>query len=156
MLTNQITTCLVIDQSHFRKLPVGETELRYMVNMCLKDFTSYVWVTMFDAASLFGGNTAQELSDLKDNQLDAFLNLIREVKHTQMLFTVSAKVETFNGAPKLKLTVHSAKKIWTEETQKSFMRRRWQEIVALEKELDIAHEELGIAINGEASFSENQ
>ena len=69
-------------------------------------------------------------------------------------FAVTAKVEIFNADPKLKLTVHNAERIWgEEETSNRFMRKRWQEIIMLERSLGVSHEEeFGIDVKGAAAI----
>ena len=97
-----------------RKIPKSETELRFMVNMNIMDATSHVWAVMFDAVTLLN-KTAQELSDLKDKDENGFLELVTDATFVQMNFTVTAKVETYNGSPKLKFTLHSAERVWAGE-----------------------------------------
>ena len=97
-----------------RNIPETETELRFMVNMNIMDTTSHVWAVMFDAVSLLQ-KTAQKLSDIKDRDEDGFLEAVAEATFVQMNFTVTARVETYNGSPKLKFTLHSAERVWAEE-----------------------------------------
>ena len=97
-----------------KKIPKSETELRFMVNMNIMDATSHVWAVMFDAATLLN-KTAQELSDLKDRNEIEFLEAVSEATFVQMNFTVTARVETYNGSPKLKFTLHSAERVWAGE-----------------------------------------
>ena len=136
-----------------RNLSESETEMRYMVNMNIMDVTSSVWAVMFDGGSLFK-MTAQELFDVKRKNERQFEEKIAEALWTLTNFSVTAKVETFNGSPKLKFTVHFAERVWEEEeSYKKHMKKRWMEIAALERELGVSHEEeFGIAINGEAAF----
>ena len=74
-----------------RNLPQSETELRYMVNLCISDSTSHVWAIMFDAQSLFE-MTAQELQDKKDADEREFNKLVSDVNFTTMKFSLGAKV----------------------------------------------------------------
>jgi len=136
-----------------RNLSPSETELRFMVQMNIQDFTSSTWAVMFSAESLFR-MSAQEMSDIKNRSEEEYTELIAEAKFTQMRFAVTAKVEIFNGDPKLKLTVHNAERIWgEEETSNRFMRKRWQEIIMLERSLGVSHEEeFGIDVKGAAAI----
>ena len=97
-----------------RKIPKSETELRFMVNMNIMDATSHMWAVMFDAVTLFN-KTAEELSELKDRDENAYLELVSDATFVQMNFTVTAKVETYNGSPKLKFTLHQAERVWGAE-----------------------------------------
>ena len=140
-----------------KKLPESETELRYMLDMSIMDATSNTWVTMFDAQTLFN-MTAQELNNIKEKRELEFLEVINKTRFQQMLMSVSAKVETYNGSPKLKMIVNTVRKIWTDQDEnagRNYIKRRWAEIVQIEREMDISHEEeVGVAVNGLAAFED--
>ena len=135
-----------------KNIPASDTELRFMVNMSIRDATSHAWAVMFDAVSLFQ-MTAQELSDLRDRDENRFMDIVNKVTFIQMTFSVTAKVETYNSSPQLKFTLHSAERVWgEEETSSRFIRRRWAEIRALEAELGVTHQEVtGVTVRGEAA-----
>jgi len=137
-----------------KKLSESETELRYMVNLCLADCTSSVWATMFSALPLFH-MTPQEMHDLRIESESKFLDLISTAQFTESIFSVSAKVETFNQAPQLKFTVNDIEGIeWMDGGGKDHIARRWSEVVLMEKEMEVSHEEeFGIAVLGLAAFS---
>ena len=87
-----------------RNLPESDTELRFMVNLCISDCTSQVWATMFEAESLFGV-TARELSDKRKANEDEFDKLISATNFVSMKFSVSAKVTVEchkNQSPKVR------------------------------------------------------
>merc|ERR1719244_1363802 len=123
-------------------VPEGETVLKYIVSMCLSDCSSYAWAKMFSAESLFG-LTAPELSELKNDSETNFLELINKVQFSQMMFSVSAKVETYNDQPKLNLNIEDATKIdWESgESSKQHVSRLWKDIQKMEKEMRVSHEE---------------
>jgi len=137
-----------------KKLSEGETELRYIVNICLADCTSWVWATMFSASSLFN-MTAQELHDLRIVSEHDFLELVNKAQFTEAVFTVTAKVETYNQSPQLKFNIQDIDKLeWGEEGGRDHIKRRWREVMMLEEELGVSHEEeFGIAVTGSAAFS---
>jgi len=136
-----------------KKIPEGETELRYMVSLCLADCTSWVWATMFSASSLFN-MTAQELHDLRIVSELNFLELVNKVQFKEAVFTVTAKVETYNQAPQLKFNVQDLDHHdWGENSGRDHIKRRWREIIMLEEELGVSHEEeFGIAVSGTAAY----
>ena len=53
----------------------------------------------------------------------------------------------------MRTTVESVERLWENETSyNSYMRRRWQEIAAMETALNISHEEeYGVAVTGAAA-----
>ena len=77
-------------------IPSHETSLRYMVRICLADCTDYEWAVMFEAESLFG-KTAQELCDIREKSEEDFMQLVQSLQFTERLWTVAAKVETYQG-----------------------------------------------------------
>jgi len=137
-----------------KKLSEGETELRYMVSLCLADCTSWVWATMFNASPLFN-MTAQELNDLRIISESNFLDLVTKVQFTEAVFSVTAKVETYNQSPQLRFNIQDMDQVgWGEEAGEQFIKRRWAEIMRLEEELGVSHEEeFGIAVSGTAAFT---
>eukprot|EP00092_Neocalanus_flemingeri_P013818 GFUD01014906.1.p1 GENE.GFUD01014906.1~~GFUD01014906.1.p1 ORF type:complete len:664 (+),score=220.39 GFUD01014906.1:118-2109(+) len=136
-----------------KKLSEGETELRYMVSLCLADCTSWIWATMFSASSLFN-MTAQELHDLRIISESNFLELVTKVQFTEAVFSVTAKVETYNQSPQLKFNIQDMEHLgWGEEGGKDHIKRRWMEVMRLEEELGVSHEEeYGIAVSGTAAY----
>ena len=74
-----------------KNLPESQTELKFLVNLCISDSTSHVWAVMFEAES-FLGLTAQELSDKRKANEDEFDKLITAANFVSMKFSVSAKV----------------------------------------------------------------
>ena len=76
-----------------KKLSEGETELRYIVNICLADCTSWVWPIMFSASSLFN-MTAQELHDIRMVSEHDILEMVNKAQFSEAVFTVTSKVET--------------------------------------------------------------
>ena len=74
-----------------RNLPESDTELRFLVNLCISDCTSQVWATMFEAESLFGVS-AGELNDKRKANEQEFDKLISAANFVSMKFSVSAKV----------------------------------------------------------------
>jgi len=137
-----------------KKLSEGETELRYIVNLCLADCSSWVWATMFSASSLFK-MTAQELHDLRMVSEMDFLELVNKAQFSEAVFTVTAKVETYNQSPQLKFNIQDMDHLeWGEESGKEHVKRRWREVMMLEEELGVSHEEeFGIAVSGTAAFT---
>jgi len=137
-----------------KKLSEGETELRYIVNLCLADCSSWVWATMFSASSLFN-MTAQELHDLRMVSEMDFLELVNKAQFSEAVFTVTAKVETYNQSPQLKFNIQDMDHLeWGEESGKEHVKRRWREVMMLEEELGVSHEEeFGIAVSGTAAFT---
>jgi len=137
-----------------KKLSETETELRYMVSMCLADCTSWVWATMFNASSLFH-MTAQELNDLRISSESKFLDLVNKIQFTEAVFHVTAKVETYNQSPQLKFNIQDMDQVgWGEEGGRDHVKRRWLDVMRLEEELGVSHEEeFGIAVSGTAAFT---
>jgi len=137
-----------------RKLSESETELRYVVNMCLADCTSWAWATMFNASNMFH-MTAQELNDLRITSESKFLDLVNKVQFTEAVFHVTAKVETHNQSPQLKFNIQDMDQVgWGEEGGKEHVKRRWLDIIRLEEELGVSHEEeFGIAVSGTAAYT---
>ena len=125
-----------------------------MVSLCLADSTSWAWATMCDASALFH-MTAQELHDLRLVSETKFHEKINKVQFTEAVFTMTAKVETFNQAPQLKFTVQDVEPVgWGQEEGGRHIKRRWLEIMELEKQLGVSHEEeYGIAVSGCAAFN---
>ena len=74
-----------------KNLPESQTELKFLVNLCISDSTSHVWAVMFEAES-FLGLTAQELSDKRKANEDESDKLITAANFVSMKFSVSAKV----------------------------------------------------------------
>ena len=68
------------------------------------------------------------------------------------------QVESFNGSPKSKFTIHQAEKLWTdseegEKISKEMMSSLRRQIIQMEREMDISHEEeYGIDIPGQADW----
>ena len=75
-----------------RNLSESDTEMRFMVNLCIADSTSHVWAMMFEAGSLLQ-STAQELYDQKKADEKEFERSVSAANFTTMKFTVSAKVQ---------------------------------------------------------------
>jgi len=132
-----------------KNLNTAETELKYVVNLCISDSTSHVWAVIFEASSLFQ-MTAQELHDKKNSNEKEFDKIISAANFVNMKFSVSAKVESFNGSPKLKFTLLRAERVWTEGEEREgreMMGGRLAEIQEMERDLGISHkEEFGIDI----------
>ena len=87
-----------------RNLPESDTELRFLVNLCISDCTSQVWATMFEAESLFGVS-AGELNDKRKANEQEFDKLISAANFVSMKFSVSAKVTVEchkNQSPKVR------------------------------------------------------
>ena len=137
-----------------KKLSEGETELRYIVNICLADCPSWVWPIMFSASSLFN-MIAQELHDIRMVSEHDFLEMVNKAQFREAVFTVTAKVETYNQSPQLNLNIHNIDQLeWGEEGGRDHMKRRWREVMMLEEELGVSHEEeFGIAVTGSEAFS---
>ena len=106
-----------------RNLSESETEMRYMVNMNIMDSTSSVWAIMFDAGSLFQ-KSAQEMYELRKKNEKQFDDKIAETLWTLTNFSVTAKVETFNGSPKLKFTIHFAERVWQDIAESPALYRK--------------------------------
>ena len=68
------------------------------------------------------------------------------------------QVDSFNGSPRSKFTIHQAEKLWTaseegEKISKEMVSTRWRQIIQMERELEISHEEeYGIDIPGQADL----
>ena len=79
---------------------------------------------------------------------------------TKVLKFDTLQVDTFNGSPRLKFTIHQAERLWTrseegEKMSKEMVSSRWRQIIQMEKELEISHEEeFGIDIPGQAEFGD--
>ena len=161
-----------------RNLSESDTEMRFMVNLCIADSTSHVWAMMFEAASLLQ-STAQELYDQKKADEKEFERSVSAANFTTMKFTVSAKVqkclascqsdivivfisqvESFNGSPTLKFTLHQAERVWPGGEDggrrgELMLAARRADILNMERELGISHqEEYGIHIHmaGQENF----
>ena len=67
-------------------------------------------------------------------------------------------MESFNGSPRSKFTIHQAEKLWTgseegEKISKEMVNSLWRQIIQMEREMEISHEEeYGIDIPGQADF----
>ena len=67
-------------------------------------------------------------------------------------------MDSFNGSPRLKFTIHRAERVWTEGEEGEKMRKellssRWRQIIQMEREMGISHEEeYGIDIPGQAEL----
>ena len=107
-----------------KKLSEGETELRYIVNICLADCTSWIWAIMFSISSLFN-MTVQELHDLRIVSEHDFLELVNKAQFSEAVFTMTAKVETYNQAPQLKFNIQDMDHLeWGEEGGRDPIKRR--------------------------------
>ena len=68
------------------------------------------------------------------------------------------QVESFNGSPRSKFTIHQAEKLWTgseegEKISKEMVSSLWRQIIQMEREMEISHEEeYGIDIPGQADL----
>lgn len=138
-----------------KKIPKNETLLRYLVNMCLADSTTHEYASMFDADKLFN-MTAEELEDLRNNSESQFQAVLDKVRFSQMEFLVSARVETFNDQPKLKLNVEEVTPLVYEgegtTSGSSHVRKLWNEIRKMEQQLGLSHEEeFGVDLTEEVS-----
>ena len=109
---------------------------------------------MFSASSLFN-MTAQELHDIRMVSEHDFLEMVNKAQFREAVFTVTAKVETYNQSPQLNLNIHDIDQLeWGEEGGRDHMKRRWREVMMLEEELGVSHkEEFGIAVKGFEAFS---
>ena len=85
-------------------IPSHETSLRYMVRICLADCTDYEWAVMFEAESLFG-KTAQELCDIREKSEEDFMQLVQSLQFTERLWTVAAKVKTYEKLAAKKVNI---------------------------------------------------
>ena len=119
-----------------RGIPLEETVLRYMVRLCLADCSTYEWAIMFDAETLFGC-TAQQLHELREASEEEFQKKLQALLFVQQLWTVGGKMEAYQGENRVKLTLLEARKVDWEEKRESL----WEEIVKMENELEISHEE---------------
>ena len=119
-----------------RGIPPEETVLRYMVRLCLADCSTYEWAIMFDAETLFGC-TAQQLHELREASEEEFQKKLQALLFVQQLWTVGGKMEAYQGENRVKLTLLEARKVDWEEKRESL----WEEIVKMENELEISHEE---------------
>ena len=119
-----------------RGIPPEETVLRYMVRLCLADCSTYEWAIMFDAETLFGC-TAQQLHELREASEEEFQKKLQALLFVQQLWTVGGKMEAYQGENRVKLTLLEARKVDWEEKRESL----WEEIVKMENELAISHEE---------------
>ena len=87
-----------------KEIPRQETGLRYMVSMFLADCTGGAWATMFEADSLFG-QTAQQLEELQKADPAGLDRLVAAQQFTPALFSVKARVDSFNNSAQFRLTV---------------------------------------------------
>ena len=70
---------------------------------------------MFSASSLFN-MTAQELHDLRIVSEHDFLELVNKAQFSEAVFTMTAKVETYNQSPQLKFNIQDMDHLeWGEE-----------------------------------------
>ena len=124
------------------------------MNICLADCTNWVWPIMFSASSLFN-MTAQELHDIRMVSEHDFLEMVNKAQFREAVFTVTAKVETYNQSPHLNLNIHDIDQLeWGEEVGRDHMKKRWREVMMLEEELGVSHkEEFGTAGTGFEAFS---
>merc|ERR1712025_1260439 len=77
--------------------------------------------------------TAQELFDVKRKNERQFEEKVAEALWTLTNFSVTAKVETFNGSPKLKFTVHFAERVWEEEESFKILMKKSLGLPSVEK-----------------------
>ena len=68
---------------------------------------------------------------------------------------MTAKVETYNQSPQLKFNIQDMDQLgWGKEGGRYHIKRRWREVMMLEDELGVSHEEeFGIVVTGDAVFS---
>jgi len=138
-----------------------DTTLRYNVRMSIADCTTSTWCNMFDATTLFR-KSAKEMQRLMDEDLDKCQDYIKSRQLVPLVFHVSAKIETFNEAPKLKVIVNEVQEVgWKEgqggegktEDWKELTRHQISEIHRLEAELGVAHDQLyGISWDDEVDL----
>ena len=68
------------------------------------------------------------------------------------------QVDSFNGSPRSKFTIHQAEKLWTaseegEKISKEMVSSLRRQIIQMEREMEISHEEeYGIDIPGQADL----
>ena len=68
------------------------------------------------------------------------------------------QVDSFNGSPRSKFTIHKAERLWTgseegENVSQEMVSSLWKKIIQMEREMEISHEEeYGIDIPGQAEL----
>ena len=68
------------------------------------------------------------------------------------------QLESFDGAPNIKFIIHQAERLWSdseegERISKELVSTRWRQIIQMEREMEISHEEeYGIDIPGQADL----
>jgi len=134
-----------------RNIQDCDTTLRFNVRMSIADCTSTSWCNMFDAGSLFKKDV-DEMNHLLTYEMDQYERVLFSKSLVPMIFRVSAKIQTFNDAPKLQITVNEASEIdWSGGATPGAT--PWQELVrpliaevhALEAEMGVAHDqEVGV------------
>merc|ERR1719219_1608615 len=107
-----------------------------MVRMCLTDFTGYEWAVMFDAESLFG-MTADELHELGERDGEELIRQVKNVQFQERSWTLTGKIESYQGENRMKLMVHRCEEINWEES----LANMWKEVIRMETELETSHEE---------------
>ncbi|XP_016913881.2 replication protein A 70 kDa DNA-binding subunit [Apis cerana] len=78
---------------------------RLLANISLADWTDNQWVTAFnDEAEKILSSTAQELGELKENDIDAYSEKFSEATFKSFIFKIRVKVEVFGDENKLRAT----------------------------------------------------
>ena len=96
---------------------------RYMFTMAINDYSSSIWVNVFDDAGqiVFGGRKAEELVYLRQNDESVFEQAVRDCEHKMAKFRIKAKAEFYQGEQKMRYSLIGINAISFEEECKSML-----------------------------------
>lgn len=82
---------------------------RYIFSLNVSDFSGQTWLNAFNEAGLviFNNQSAQDLVDIKDADLAAFQNIVKEACFQRYLFRVRVKNEIYQGESKSRASIIS-------------------------------------------------
>jgi replication factor A1 len=85
-----------MDQKSFDK-----PEYRYIMSLSVADHSGQQWISVFDeVGKVVLGMSANELTELRDNDGDAFTAVFQEVLYKKFTFKCRAKKDTYQDVPK--------------------------------------------------------
>ncbi|KAF2349433.1 Replication factor A C-terminal [Trinorchestia longiramus] len=85
---------------------------RCIMSCNVADFTSDVWVTVFqEQAEELLGTTSQELGELREKEPTTLQNIVANACFKEYVFRFRVKMETYNDESRLKTMVMAANKV---------------------------------------------
>lgn len=79
---------------------------RYMLTISIMDQTGQIWLTLFnDQAEQLVGVSANELTELKENNNQAFVALTQKVQMNEYDFRIRAREDNYNNETRIRYTV---------------------------------------------------